>query len=76
MKHKLCTLAKHILLGGTLFPLAICGTYIALLCRSGVTFSHDLTKAALEVGETIALCVLVAVGGSLLADAAWKDCHR
>ncbi len=76
MKHKLCKLARHILLGGTLLPLAVCVTYIVLLYRGGVSFRYDFVKTALEVGETIVLCVLVAVGGALLADAAWKDCHR
>lgn len=73
MKHKICKLSRHILLSGTLFPLAVCASYIALLCHRGFDFSYDLQKALASTGEVIALCVLVAVGGACLADLAWRE---
>ncbi len=73
MKHKLCKLSRHILLAGTLFPTALCTAYITLFARHGYAFSRDFEKALYGVGETIALCVLVAVGGAFLAELAWRE---
>ncbi len=73
MKHKLCALARHILLCGTLFPSVVCISYITMLCRRGFDFSKEFTDALFSVGEVIALCVLVSVGGACLADLAWRE---
>ncbi len=69
----LCSLAKKILLCGSLFPTVVCVCYATLLYINGTDFQYDFVKRITELTETVFLCVLVSLGGALLADAASRE---
>ncbi len=66
---KLCTMARHILTFGLLFPATLCICYIAgLFAKCELYFFYDVKRLCIMTAETFAACAVVAIACAFFAE--------
>lgn len=76
-KNKLCTIARHTLAAGLLFPAAVCFTYIAGLLSGSVatSFGYDRQCLIIMTAEIYAASAVVAIACAFFAEWLYRRTH-